>query len=69
MYMRAFSKACLLFLVTAFVTFSCNVAETTAPSTDLSTVTLVSAFVSETPAPTLVPEQNNLIFIEFFAGT
>jgi len=67
--MRVLPKICLLSLVTALTLFSCSPAETTVPSTVLSAVTPVSPVASETPALTAIPKQNDLIFIEFFAGT
>jgi hypothetical protein len=49
--------------VLAFVILSCGPAETT------STSPAVPVMGSETPIPTAIPKQNDLIFIEFFAGT
>jgi hypothetical protein len=56
-------------LVTAFVAVSCNAAEATLPLADLSTATPVSFVADGTPTLAGVPKQNDLIFIEFFAGT
>jgi hypothetical protein len=52
-----------LALVLAFVVFSCSPAE---PTSNIAPVPLAA---SETPVFTAIPEQNELIFIEFFAGT
>jgi hypothetical protein len=63
--MSIFFRVNFLSLVLAFVTFSCSPAKPITPST----MTPVPQVASETPALIVIPKQNDLIFIEFFAGT
>lgn len=58
-----------LSLAVAFVTFSCSTAETIAPPTNPYTIAPAPQAASETPVLATTPRQNDLTFIEFFAGT
>jgi hypothetical protein len=60
-----FFKVNFLALIFIFITISCIPAKPTI----LSSITPVPQAASETPVFTAFPKQNNLIFIEFFAGT
>jgi hypothetical protein len=61
--MSVFFRVIFLALVLAFAAFSCS------PAGPTSTHTPVPPAASETPVFTAIPKQNDLIFIEFFAGT
>jgi hypothetical protein len=61
--MRILFRVKFLSLVLAFVAFSCS------PAEPISTITPAAAVASETPVFTAIPKQNDLVFIEFFAGT
>jgi hypothetical protein len=67
--MGAFFRVCFLPLIFAFLISSCNPAGTSTPSANPLAVTPVPKVASETPSVTAIPKQNDLIFIEFFAGT
>jgi len=60
-----FFRVNFLALVLTFLAFACSSAEPTTPST----IVPVPQIASETPVFTAIPKQNDLIFIEFFAGT
>jgi hypothetical protein len=63
--MRIFFRVNFLALLLVFITLACNPAELISPST----TTPVPQVASETPVLIAIPKQNDLIFIEFFAGT
>jgi len=63
--MRVFFRVNFLSLVLALAASSCNPAATITPSA----VTPVPQVVNEAPVFTAIPKQNDLVFIEFFAGT
>ena len=67
-------KLCLFSFTVPLILFSCaaprgDMAVTPIPSTSISTLTPIALAANNTPIPKLVPKQNDLIFIEFFAGT
>jgi hypothetical protein len=67
-------KLCLFAFTVPLILFSCaapqrDTAVTPVPSASLPTLTLVPAAVNTTASPKSVPKQNDLIFVEFFAGT
>jgi hypothetical protein len=59
-----FFRVNFLALVFIFVTFACSPAESIS-----SSITPVPQVASENPVLTAIPKQQDLIFIEFFAGT
>ena len=67
--MSTFFKVCFLFLMTVFVLSSCVPAETAVPATGPSTVASIVPLADQAPALRAVPQQKDLIFIDFFAGT
>ena len=72
--MSAILKLCLLAFAVPLILFSCaapqrDIAVTPVPSASLSTITPMPPAVTITASPKLVPKQNDLIFVEFFAGT
>jgi hypothetical protein len=69
MNMSIFFRVYFLSLVLAFVIVSCVRAETTTPSANPSPITQVPQVASEIPALAMTTTQNDLIFIDFFAGT
>jgi hypothetical protein len=69
MNMSMFFRVCFLSLVLAFAIVSCVRAETTAPSVNPSPMTQVPQVASEIPVLAVTTTQNDLIFIDFFAGT
>ena len=67
-------KLCLFAFAVPLILFSCaapqeDMAVTPIPSASISTLTPIPLAANNTPIPKLVPKQNDLIFVEFFAGT
>lgn len=67
-------KLCLFAYTVPLILFSCSVpqtdmAVTPVPSASLSTITPVPLATNTAASPKLIPKQNELIFIEFFAIT
>lgn len=67
-------KLCLFAFAIPLILFSCtapqgDIAMTPIPSASTSTLTPIPFAANKTPIPKLVPKQNDLIFVEFFAGT
>ena len=63
-----FRVYCIL-LVIAFLSVSCVPAKTAVPLASPSPVSSAAPVASETPIARVVPKQNDLLFIEFFAIT
>jgi len=66
LYLVAFTVPLILFSCTAPQR---DMAVTPVPSVSLATLTPVPLAVNTTASPKLVPKQNDLIFVEFFAVT
>lgn len=67
-------KLCLFAFTVPLILFSCaapqeDMAVTPIPSTSTSTLTSIPLAANNTPSPKLIPKQNDLIFVEFFAVT
>ena len=72
--MSTIFKLCLFAFTVPLILFSCaasptDVAVTPEQSASLATLTPVPLAVNTPASPKLVPKQNDLIFVEFFAVT
>jgi hypothetical protein len=67
-------KLCLFAFTVPLILFSCSAPQkdmevTPKRSASLSTLTPIPLTANAIASPKLIPKQNDLIFVEFFAGT